>query len=312
MDTADCESIPLTADLPFRVLRLLVRHVVRPGLAGIRSVAAQRRFVHATTAFGPRPRGTRVEPVLAGGVAAEWVVPPGPARGPLTLWLHGGGFCVGSPATHRQLAAWLAIATGGRVLVPDYRLAPEHAHPAALDDALAAWRWLRAGTTADVRLVLGGDSAGGWLALMAALRLRAAGEALPDALLLCSPLVDLTLESPAARALAARDLLVTPEWGRRMVGHYCGRHDRSAPGFAPLAQSLAGLPPVLIQAASEELLLDDARRLAAAARAAGVPVRLQCWEGLWHDWQMSAGTLPAGRRALAIAGAFARTACGIR
>ncbi len=246
---------------------------------------AQRARQERNARWTPLPPGVRCTPVSDGPVPGEWVAPPVPAPG-VMLYLHGGGYVVGSPKAHRVLTAPLAAALGVRLFVPDYRLAPEHPFPAALEDALAAWDWL-AGQT-DGPLWLGGDSAGGGLALAVLLRLRdEAGfdrrnRRPPAGALLFSPWADLTLSGESARQRVARDPILTPAFLDDCARHYAGQTPRSHPLLSPLFADLGGLPRLLIHVGTEEILLDDARRLTEKARAAGVDVCLRIWEGMPH------------------------------
>jgi acetyl esterase/lipase len=216
------------------------------------------------------------------------------------LYLHGGGFTTGSPATHRALATHLAAASGATVHVLDYRLAPEHPFPAALDDALAAYRELLDRGATPARTALAGDSAGGWLALTAALRLRDAGDPPPAALGLISPWLDLLGTTwPDDRT----DAMLRPAWLHRCARDFAGGIGPDSSELAPLEADLSGLPPVTMHVGSEEILLDDAVRLAHRARAAGVPVDLRRLDGLWHVAHASAGLVTASTAAVTALGA---------
>lgn len=282
-----------------------IRLLLKPVLSGGIPIAVQRFWTRVMTASSRPPRGTRVEPLDMNGVPAERLSLPQSGTRTL-LYLHGGGYCVGSSRTHRGLAAHIARAAGATVHVPDYRLAPEHPHPAALDDALAAYRWLLARGTSPAQIILGGDSAGGGLALAAAVAMRETKLPLPAALVLLSPWADLTLSGDSARTHIGRDPMLTPSilglWSRL----YLGGHPPDHPACSPLFVPLAGLPPMLIQVGSEETLLSDSQQLAEKARAAGVPVRLSLYEGLWHDFQAHAGLLREADRAITEIGDFVK------
>jgi len=285
--------------VPVPVMRAAVRLAVRPVLGPRVPVRVQRAWLAAVTRPTPLPADVAVERGTLAGRPVEIAVPAG-GSGATVLYLHGGGFCIGSPATHRALATHLAAATGATVHVLDYRRAPEHPFPAALDDAVAAWRELVADGAAPAAAALAGDSAGGWLVLSAALRLRSNGDPLPAVLGLLSPWLDLTGASwPADRT----DPMLRPAWLRRCAAAFTGGADSGAPEFAPLAADLAGLPPLVVQVGSEEILLDDAVRLAVRARTAGVPVDLRRLDGLWHVAQASAGLVAASTAAVDDVGA---------
>jgi acetyl esterase/lipase len=215
------------------------------------------------------------------------------------LYLHGGGFTVGSPATHRALAAHLALASGATVHLVDYRLAPEHPFPAAVDDAVAAYRDLLTRGAEPGHTALVGDSAGGWLALTTALRLRADGDRLPAVLGLVSPWLDLSGASWPDRI----DPMLQLAWLHRCATAFAAGADVTAPVFAPLTVDLSGLPPMVVHVGSEEILLPDAVDLARTARAAGVPVDLRRLDGLWHVAHASAGLVAESTAAVGDLGA---------
>lgn len=244
------------------------------------------------------------EVVLAGGCPAEWVIPRHHAAQPTVIYFHGGGYTVGSRRSHRHLAAAVGKAAGAAVLLVDYRLAPEAAFPAAIDDALAATRWLLA--QGDAPLVLIGDSAGGGIVVATLLAMRDAGLPLPAAGVCMSPWVDLSCSGESYARLADRDPMLAPAELREMAAGYLrdteARHPMASPAFA----DLTGLPPLLVQVGSEEILLDDARALASAARTAGVDVTLEEWPEMVHVWHWFFPVLPEGRRAIEAIGEFVR------
>jgi len=220
------------------------------------------------------------------------------------LYLHGGGYQVGSPTSHRGLLAHLSRAAGAPVLAPEYRLAPEHPFPAALDDALAVWHALRTGGHEAQRIAVVGDSAGGGLVLSLLLRLRAAGEELPGSVGLISPWVDLTCSSPVLAANAATDAMLDPSWLPRAAADY--RAGAQAPELAPLEADLGGLPPLHVVAGGSEVLADDADRLVERAGAAGVAVDYRREPGMWHAFPVLVGLLRVADEAVAELGAALR------
>lgn len=279
------------------VLRVAFRSLVGPPFG----VRVQRGVVALLSPLMPGTGGVLRYRDRLGDVPAEVVAPTRGETGAVLLYLHGGAFCLGSPRTHRAITTRLARDGGFTVHVPDYRLAPEHPHPAPLHDALACYEaLLRQGLPAR-RIVLAGDSAGGALALSLARALKARGRPLPAALLLISPLVDATLETARASAAAGvRDPMLRLGWleqGLRWHGP-----ERSVPD----AQDLAGLPPMLIQAGTDELLLRDAELLASRARAAGVPCTLEVHAGRWHVFHLQAAYLASARAALRTMARFAQ------
>lgn len=249
----------------------------------------------------------RRERVTAGGVPAEWVVAPGAAEDRVILYLHGGGYCIGSINTHRDLAARLSRSAQAKVLIIDYRLAPEHPFPAAVEDAVAAYRWLLTSGVVPARTVIAGDSAGGGLTVAALVYLRYTGARLPAAGVCLSPWVDLEGIGPSMTSRAAADPIVQRHLLLMMARAYLADADPASPLAAPLYADLSGLPPLLIQVGEAETLLDDATRLAARARAAGVAVTLEIWPEMIHVWQMFAAILPEGQQAIERIGEFIQT-----
>jgi monoterpene epsilon-lactone hydrolase len=284
-------------------MRAAMRVLIRPVLSPRVPVQVQRRWLDAVTRLAPRAPRVDVRPGELGGRPVEVVVPRAPASSGEVLYLHGGGFTVGSVATYRALATHLAAASGATVHLLDYRLAPEHPFPAALDDALAAYRELIRRSGRPERTVVVGDSAGGWLTLSAAVRLRDEGDPLPAALGLVSPWLDL---SGTDRHDDRADPLLQPGWLARCAADFAAGRDLRSPELTPLAADLTGLPPLVVQVGSEEILLDEAVRLARLARAAGVPVDLRRFDGLWHSAQQSAGLVGEATSAVtALGGALA-------
>jgi epsilon-lactone hydrolase len=254
----------------------------------------------------PPPDNVQTEAVDAGGVRAEWVTAPPADPQRVMLYRHGGGYVVGSIATHRGLAGRLSQAARARVLLIDYRLAPEHPFPAALEDATAAYRWLLAGGFTPARLTIAGDSAGGGLTVATLVALRDAGQPLPAAGVCLSPWTDLEGLGDSATTKAGVDPIVQKDMLLRMASCYLGETPPRTPLAAPLYADLQGLPPLLVQVGTSEILLDDALRLAERATAAGVAVTLEPWEGMIHVWQLCAPMLPEGQEAIERIGAFVR------
>ena len=254
----------------------------------------------------PIPDDVLVTEVDAGGVPAHWLAAPGAGAGRVLLFLHGGGFVFGSLRRDGELAARLGRAGGMRVLFPEYRLAPEHHFPAAIDDVLAAWRWLRTGQGLSAgSMAVAGASAGGGLAVALLVATRDAGEALPAAAVLMSPTVDLTSSGASMTERADQDPISTPAMLRQFAADYLAGADPKTPLASPLFASLTGLPPLLIQEGTADVLLSDSERLAKAAAQAGVDVTLQIGEGLPHVYQLLLGT-PEAAQATEQAGKFLR------
>lgn len=246
------------------------------------------------------------ETVDANGVAAEWVTAAGTAAARTILYLHGGGYVIGSPATHRGLAERLSKAAGARVLVVDYRLAPEHPFPAAVEDATAAYRWLLASGVTAGDIAVAGDSAGGGLTVATLVALRDAGDALPAAGVCLSPWVDMEGIGESMTTRAELDPMVQQEGILGMASMYLQGADPRSPLAAPLYADLHGLPPLLVQVGTSETLYDDATRLAEGAKAAGVQVTLEPWDEMIHVWHLFAEALPEGQKAIDRIGEFIR------
>jgi acetyl esterase/lipase len=269
-------------------------------------LAVQRQEWIAAAAQVALPPGITVDPVDVAGMGGEWIGSPQAAPDQALYFLHGGGYSSGSCVTHRELAARLCLAAGVRVLLVDYRLAPEHRFPAAVEDAAAGYRWLIEGGVRPESIAVGGDSAGGGLALATLLRLRELAVALPAAGVLISPWTDLALTGDSIQSRAAVAPMGSPEILERAAADYLGDSDPQNPLASPLYADLRGLPPLLIHVGDHELLLSDSTRLAERARAAGVEVALEVWDAMWHVWHAWAGELPEGQQAIDRIGAFIR------
>ncbi|RMG96265.1 MAG: alpha/beta hydrolase [Chloroflexi bacterium] len=269
-------------------------------------LAQQRAAMEMLAAQTPLPPNVYSEQITADSVSGLLLAAEGARDDRLLLYFHGGGYVIGSSTTHQDLAWRLSAATQARVFSLDYRLAPEHPFPAAVEDALAAYRWLLTqGFTAD-RLALAGDSAGGGLVMAVLVALRDAGEPLPATAVCLSPWVDLALTGKSLTTNAAADPVITRERLAEYAQLYLGETDPQIPLASPLYADLNGLPPLLIQAGSAEILLDDASRLAARAEAAGVAVTLDIWEEMIHVWQAFAAVVPESQEAIARIGEFVR------
>ncbi len=267
-------------------------------------IPALRAATDGASGLLPLAEGVRAEPVDAGGLRGEWLIPDDAEPGRTLLHLHGGGYVICSIASHRSFVSRIAKAARARTLLVDYRLAPEHPFPAALEDAQAAYRWL-AGQGADpAHTALAGDSAGGGLVAALLLLLRDAGEPLPAAAVLLSPWLDLACEGESMSGKAGADPLVTAEVLRGWGSLYLQGADPHEPLASPLYGDLASLPPLLIQAGAAEVLLDDSVRFAERAGAAGVDVTLEPWEDMVHVWHAFAFILPEGQQAIDRVGAW--------
>jgi len=270
-----------------------------------------RRGMEASNAWNSRPpEEVQTTPECLAGVPCEWTQVPDAMRvseSATILHLHGGGFVMGSIDSHRGLVARLALAARIRALAVGYRLSPEHPYPAAAEDVLGVYRCLLDRGYQAEQLFLSGDSAGGGLALATLVRLRDMGLPLPRAVVLLSPWLDLSLSGDSMRSRADEDPMVSPDDLVRMSAAYRGELDPSNPAVSPLFASLEGLPPMVVQVGTAEVLLDDARRLAERARSAGIPVDLQVFPDLVHVFQFFGPFVPEAGEAIEQIGTFVQS-----
>jgi len=288
----------LLAGLLRGTLRLLFRGLMRPSIP----VSMQRRVLNALTAATLTPRGVQRGAEVIAGVPCEWQR-AGQGEGRTLLYLHGGAYLVGSPATHRAITANLARLGRLDVCAADYRLAPEHRFPAPLEDALAVYQALLARGQDPARLAVAGDSAGGHLTLQLAVALKERGLPLPGALVVFSPVTDVSCTQ--WHQPKAGDPLISRAWVDSAIAMFCPPGvARDSAQLSPLFAELAGLPPLLIQVGEDEVLRNDSLRLAGAARKRGVDVTLQRYRDCWHVFQAHAGVLRIADQALGEAAGF--------
>jgi acetyl esterase/lipase len=253
------------------------------------------------------PREARFMRVDADGVPVTWVSTPGAKQDRTILYLHGGGYYAGSLATHQALAANISMEAGTPLLLVEYRLAPEHPFPAALEDATRSYRWLLRQGLPPEGIALAGDSAGGGLAVAVMLELKASGGPLPAAGVCLSPWFDLAMTGESIRTKASVDPTLRPSDMPFVAWCYLRSADPKTPTASPLYGDLSGLPPLLIQAGTNEILLDDARRFAERAGQMGVSVQLEIWEEMFHVWHAYSRFVPEARKAIAAIGGFLRS-----
>lgn len=252
------------------------------------------------------PADVKVTEVSMNGVPATWFDAPGARPERVFLFFHGGGYYRGSVSASRDTAARFSAATRARCLSVEYRLAPEHPYPAAVDDAHAAWQALIDSGVAPSRVVVGGISAGGGLTLALVLRLRRLGQALPAGIAPLSPWTDLTQSGATYGTHQHLDPAISKAYLDRMAALYAGSHDPAGEETSPLFADLSGLPPMLVQVGTAEVLLDDSRVLAERAGNAGVSVTLEQWDDMIHGWHGMAHQLPEGADAIERVGEFAQ------
>jgi epsilon-lactone hydrolase len=252
----------------------------------------------------PLPDGVLIKPAETDQISAEWVRASNTSEGKVILYLHGGGYIIGSPVSHRHQVSAICLSAFARALVLNYRLAPENPHPAAVEDAVTAYGWLLEQGIDPKQIVIAGDSAGGGLTIATLISLRDKGVALPAAAVCISPWVDLTNSAGSYKSKAEADPLLRQESIDFMAQAYLQGQDPKTPLASPLFADLQGLPPLLIQVGTEELLLDDANNLERRAKEAGVEVTLEVWEEMIHVWHYFYPMLEEGRKAIARVGAF--------
>jgi epsilon-lactone hydrolase len=293
-------------------LNFWLRHLSRRYLAREQNVARARASWERAARLSPRPKGMRAErrPLVHAGRRVDALRLAGPATGPApaVFWIHGGAYCLGSPATHAAMVAQLAARLGGGAVLPDYRLAPEHAFPAAVEDILTAYRGLLDEDLPAERVVVGGDSAGGGLAFALLHMIGEAGLPTPRAVVAFSPWVDLTGSGESLRTLADCDVMLPIERMAEIRDHYLAGADARDPRASPLFGHFTGGPPVLLLSSQHEALRDDVRMMAARLHADGVAVTHEEWESLPHAWPLFAGFLPQADRALDRAAAWLQAA----
>lgn len=288
-------------------LRSVLRERIAPQFSADIPLEAQRQALDAMGSQAQMPEGLEIVRGELAGMTCEWLIGPDCRRDAALLYLHGGGYLLGSCNTHRSISARIALACGIQAVLPEYRLAPEHPFPAAVDDAVAAYRALLAQGFAPGAIGLIGDSAGGGLTMATLLALREAGVELPAAVVLISPWLDLTMSGDSMQTRAEADPWLRPDALGPTARLYHGQHSATEPKVSPLFAELAGLPPMLIQVGDQEILLSDSTRMAERAKQAGVAVELEVWDELWHVFHLFAPILPEASQAIERIGAFVRS-----
>jgi acetyl esterase/lipase len=269
--------------------------------------AEQRTANDAMLSHFKFPPDVLYEPIVIEGLPAAWVTQSRVSTEQVILYLHGGAYVLGSLTIYRPTVATYAQAIGARFLMIEYRLAPEHPFPAAVDDARTAYHWLLAQGIRPEQIVVMGDSAGGGLTVALLLALRDEQTPLPAAAVCLSPWFDLACTGESMRTRAKADVILTPQMLKKAADAYLGTTDPRTPLASPLYADLHGLPPMLLQVGTEDILLDDAKRLALCAREAGVSIELEVWPNLIHVWQTLGRRLPEARQAIAHIMRFTRT-----
>lgn len=261
-------------------------------------VAKERIETEALAAYFETKIQLTCKQVDTSQVQAEWITPPKTSTENVILYLHGGGYNSGSIKSHRSLAANIANSAKASAMIIEYRLAPENTYPAAVEDTFTAYRWLLESQIRPEQIVVAGDSCGGGVVLSLLVSLRDTNEPMPAAAVCLSPWTDLTCTGESWGTNAKKDIMLDPGSLMKAAQVYLGEADPRTPLASPLYADLRGLPPILIQVGSDELLLSDAAGLAERAQAVGVDVTLEIWEGMQHEWQFAANYLPEGRQAI--------------
>ena len=255
--------------------------------------------------MGKLPKDVKCKPIIAGSVPAEWITTPNSESQKVVLYLHGGGYVAGSIASYRDLVARISRVSKVRILIPEYRLAPEFPFPNALEDSVAAYKWLVSTENIDPNdIIIAGDSAGGGLTLATVIKLRNEGFPLPIAIVCLSPWTDLAGTGESLKTNEEIDPFISLEMFRISARTYVGTTDPLNPLASPLYADLQGLPPLLIQVGTSEVLLDDSTRFAERAKAAGVDVRLKIWKDMIHIFAIFAVFAPESRQGIDQIGEF--------
>ena len=294
-----CENLMVSKQM----LRMM-KAIKKTFQSGGDGVEVWRKGLNTITAALMLPEDVKAEPVDIEGVPAKWISTPETIQDKLLFFLHGGGHVSGSIKTHQDFAARLSRVSKARVILIDYRLAPEHPFP-GLEDAVKAYKWLIEDEKINPKnLIIGGDSAGGNLTLTTLLKLRELNIDLPIAAILMSPWTDLVGTGESMKTKVEVDPFISPEAGELFAKLYAGKNDRTNPLISPLYGDLKGLPPLFIQVGTAEVLLDDSMRLAERAKAAGVEVELDVWEDMIHDFAMFAAVVPESQQGIENIGKF--------
>lgn len=291
------------ASIQSKLFRLVVKHYIAKTLRMEIPIAEQRKSLQRLEKVSMLSPFTKTSTVNTGSCLGELIQHKHARKTHAILYMHGGGFTTGSPDTHRLIAERLSFAARASVLLVDYRLAPEHPFPAALDDCVSAYQWLLKTGFSPRNLALAGDSAGGGLALSTLIRLKEVYSPLPASATLFSPWTDLTMSGDSIKTNAKKEAMLSTDWMQLMAQHYAG-NQLNNPLCSPLFADLSELPPILIQVDESEVLLDDSRRLATKLHEQGVVTRINIWHGMWHVWQTFVRFVPEANKAVDQAGEF--------
>jgi len=304
------EQNPVTISWRARFLRTITSWYMGFVHTASANLVSARKRLDFFAGMVPKASGVAVRKDSIAGLHAEWLIPDGAPEDRLLLYWHGGGYVVGSCKSHRPFVSHLALEAGVRALLPEYRLAPEHPFPAAIKDAVGVYRSLLEQGYEPANITIAGDSAGGGISVAMLLSLRDAGVPLPGAVVLLSPLLDLSLQGDSMRTRLDRDPWLKPDILRHVARCYCDDAELTDPLVSPVFADASGMPPTLIQVGDDEILLSDSERFAEYMRATGGDVAIEVWPGMWHVWQMFIGLMPESRRAVERLGSFITESIG--
>jgi acetyl esterase/lipase len=286
--------------------RLLTKCLVALKFNPNKTIDEMRKGTESLAKLASLPSDTKAEKITLNSISAEWICAKEAQEDRVILYLHGGGYNICSPNTHRELAAHISMASGAKVLLPDYRLAPEHPFPSALEDATSAYQWLLDTGLTGGDISIAGDSAGGGLSIATSISLRDAGEPSPASIVCISPWADLKMSANSIKTHAEIDPMLNLQLLKIMASNYIGDGDPHSPLISPIYADLKGIPPLLIHVGSDEILLDDSTRLAERAKGAGVDVTLNIFNQMWHVFHLTARLMPEAKNAIKDLGSFIR------
>jgi epsilon-lactone hydrolase len=287
-----------------KICRILAKRLIGSHFNPSLTIDEIRKGMEKATRMAFLPANTNVEKTRYGDIDAELVTGKDANEEYVVLYLHGGGYNTGSPQTHREFTAHISNASHAKVLVPDYRLAPESPFPAALEDAIASYHWLLDNGYSSEKIAIAGESAGGGLTLATCLTLRDNGDHLPSSLTVLSPWTDLEMTGESAKTLEDLDPMLNFEAIRMMALNYIGTSDASSPLISPIHADFKNFPPMLIHVGSDEMLLDDSRRVADSVRQAGVDITIKIYKEMWHFFHVFYRLMPEAKAAVREIGSF--------
>ena len=286
--------------------RILTKHLAAGIFNPNKTIDEMRRATERLTRLSRLPSNTKVEKITLNNISAEWICAAGAREDRVILYLHGGGYNICSPNTHRELAANISKASGAKVLLPDYRLAPEHPFPSALEDAVSAYRWLLDIGFTGAQIAIAGDSAGGGLSIATSISLRDAGEPVPASIACISPWTDLDMSGNSIKTQAEIDPMLNLQPLKIMASNYIGDTAPRSPLVSPIYADLKAISPLLIHVGSDEMLLDDSKGIAEKAKRSGVDVTLKIYDQMWHVFHLNARVMPEAKHAINELGSFIR------